>query len=360
MSKVFKELFKIIGTAGDSVRFASKPGFIDDLAKRFGDIKDAKAAFVRDKVILAIKNGDDPTSIVTKLGKGEIAAPENLRHFIKTKYPLNDYSKWIDDTNTLARKLGFEDETHFEKYISNLNLKKDIQVTDTQKLAGIFRYIKSYVTKHPTSVAKAAIAGGTLALMVSYLKKFQAENTGCFRYGKDDDNNLIRYKFEGNFCLDSAGCGGDVKMLSENQHPLFNLANKWDCGYSQFEMGNPVVDEILDAGCNGLCDWLNFNTLTGLTTGDDQFNPYEDENHDHRYIYKCEKATILRAIASGVSNVIDETLTGFAQSDLGKKTIKFLKSQFGQFIAFVFIMVLIYLSIGALSKHWMAHHQTGE
>ena len=355
---IIKDLFKIIGTAGDSVRFASKPGFIDDIAKRFGDVKDARAAFLRDKVILAIKNGDDPTSVVTKLSKGDIAVPENLRRFIKTKYPLNDYSKWIDDTDTLARKLGFKDESDFAKYISDLDLKKNIQVKDIQKLGGLFKYIKSYVVKHPTSVVKAAIAGGTITFMVSYLKKFQADNTGCFRYAKDDKNNLIRYKFEGNFCLgEVGGTTNEVKIISENQHPLFNVTNKWDCDYSQFEEGNPAVDEILNAGCNGLCDWLNFNTLTGLTTsGDDKFDPLiiDDNDEYYMYIYKCEKATILRAITSGVSNVVDETLTGLAQSQLGKKTIEFLKTQFGQLITFVLILLLIYLSINALSKH--NHH----
>ena len=364
---VVKDIFKIIGTAGDNVRFASKPGFLDNIAKKLNGITDVRAGFVRDKVILGFKNGDNPISVMTKLSKGNIAVPESLKHFIKTKYPLNDYSKWIDDTNALARKLGFEDEAHFAKFISDLDLNnKGIRVKDTEKLGILYRYIKSYVAKHPSSVLKAAVAGTTLAMMVSYLKDFQAENTGCFRYEKDDENNLIRYKFKGNFCLDngSDSDSDDVKIVSDNQHPLFNVTNKWDCDYSQFQKGNSTVDEILNAGCNGLCDWLNFNTLTGLTNGDEKFDPLiideDDDNNYYMYIYKCEKATILRAITSGVSNVVDETITGFAQSQLGRKTIEFLKSQFGQFVTFTLILVLMYLSINALSKHrWMVHVKEG-
>ena len=385
--RIVKDLVKIIGTAGDSVRLAAKPGYIDDIAKLLGDVQDAKAMFVRDKVLLAIKSGDNPASVVTKLSKGDIAVPENLRRFIKTKYPLNDYSKLIDETNELARKLGFKDEADFAKFISKLDLNKNIRgVKDTQKLGRLSKYIKNYVAKHPTSVAKGAIAGGTIAFLVSYLKKFQAENTGCFRYAKDDENNLIRYKFEGNFCLDNVDYSDNsdasdtttstekVKIIAANQHPLFGVTNKWDCDFSQFEKGNPTVDQILNAGCNGLCDWLNFNTLTGHTTttttstgggdgddGDYVFDPLviddDDDNEYYMYIYKCEKATILRAITSGVSEVVDETLTGFAHSQLGRKTIEFLKTQVGQFISFVLILLLIYLCIKALNKHWMNHHQ---
>ena len=367
---VVNDIFKIIGTAGDSVRFASKPGFIDNMAKRLDGISDVGAGFVRDKVILGFKNGDNPISVMTKLSKGNIAVSENVKHFIKTQYPLNDYFKWIDETNAVARKIGFKDEAHFAKFISDLDLNnKGIRVKDTQKLGNIYQYIKNYVAKHPSSVLKAAIAGGSLAMMVSYLKNFQAENTGCFRYEKDDENNLIRYKFRGNFCLDNStdsnnSDSDEVKILSDNQHPLYNVTNKWDCDYSQFQKGNSTVDEILNAGCNGLCDWLNFNTLTGLTNGDEKFDPLiideDDDNKYYMYIYKCEKATILRAITSGVSNVVDETITGFAQSQLGRKTIEFLKSQFGQFVTFTLILVLIYLSINALSKHrWMVHVKEG-
>ena len=351
-------LFNFITAIADGGRYASKQKFIDDIAKRFGNISDAKASFVRDKAMTAVKNGGDDmdfTSILTKIQKGDIAIPENIRRVIQTEHPFNHYSKWIDETNDVAKNLGFRDEADFSKYFSDLDLKKEIPVEDTLKLKGVFRYIKSYAKNHPGSVVKAAIAGGTLAYMVAFVQKFQAENTGCFRYAKNDKNNLVRYRFGGNFCV-----GGEtdkdsdrVKILPVEEHPLFGVEDKWDCDYSQFEAGNPVVDDILNRGCNGLCDWLNFNILTGYVTGSDKnFQPLvlDDDNDYSMYIYKCEKATILRAMTSFVSDAVDETMAGFADSQLGKKTIDFLKSQMGQAAVFIAIFLLIIFLIYSASK----------
>ena len=354
---VVKDVLKIVGAAGDSARFASKPGFLDNISKRLGHVDDARAAFMKEKFLTAIKNGENPSSAIYKLRRGNIAVPEELRRVIKSRHPFNDYSELMEETNALARKLGFDDEAGFAKCISDLNLKKTLPVEDSRKLGRIFRFIK----KHPASLAKTAVAGGGIVYMVSYLKQFQAENTGCFRYAKDDNDKLIRYKFAGNFCLqddsknNNLNDSDSVKILSEDQHPLFNITSKWNCEYLAFERGNPLVDEILNAGCNGLCDWTNFNFLTEHVTENKTglYNPLVmDNDDDDEYMYRCEKATILRALTSVATNVIDETVSGFTQSQLGIKMINFLKSQIGQAITLIMILLFLLYSVRALVDHY--------
>ena len=250
------------------------------------------------------------------------------------KMIFNHNNKIFDNTklNKTAQKMGFKNAFEFEDYIKNINPYKLVDASEAQRLSKIFNYLSKTSKKRGGSIAKLAIAGGSLTAMIIFLKKFQKKYSGCFRY-ENDDEEKIKYKFVGFFC------GGDddnddddddnVKLLSIEEHPLFGV-KKWDCDYDNFEKGNKRVDEILQLGCKGLCDWKNFNILAETTKG--EYNPIYPA--DDKYIYKCETMSLLKAFSTSTGNAVNEIVSGIIFSDLGQNITSF-------FFRLLYIVVLI-------------------
>ena len=262
-----------------------------------------------------------------------------------------------EKSNTLARDLGFDNVTDFNKYINDINPHK-LTVVETTKLSRVFKYLSKVAKKNPKSIAKLAIAGGTVTAMVIFLKEFQNKYSGCFRYDKNGDSN-VKYKFAGSsWCNITAtdiidSDNNEIKILPENTHPLYNHL-KWDCNYTRFGQ-NPVsfveennnnnnneekeiiIENILSLGCNGLCNWRHFNTLAKMTNG--EYKPiiikdFDDTQIFYKYIYKCETIDILTALSMSTVDALSDLL----DTNLGIK----IKQVFLMFILFILIYKLYF------------------
>ena len=255
------------------------------------------------------------TTLMKRTNQGKGMFGRTRARNVKVK---GEISRWMKETDDMAKKFGFKDEKDFAQYIRRTTDANDVG------LKRIKSQLWKYAKNHKSSLAKAALATGTAAGLLSYLKEFQRNNTGCFRYVKGTrENNLIRYKFEGNFCnSDTFDESENVKILPERDHPLFGR-NKWDCGYNQFlvdgssDSDRDTVYNIVNLGCNGLCDWANFNRLALLTSSHQpvEFTPEEEEEHG-RYVYTCESTTLLRGLSESFGNVVSDTITGLGDSRL--------------------------------------------
>ena len=236
----------------------------------------------------------------------------------------------VNITNT-AEKLGFDNIRHFEDFIKNIN-PHHLSPPKVRKLTKIFKYL----SKSKGTIAKSAIAGGTLLSMIIYMKHFQKKYSGCFRYDDNDDDKTIKYKFK-EICGnddDDDDDDDDVKLLPIQEHPLYGI-KKWDYNYYKFEKGNKEIDEILQLGCNGLCDWKNFNILAETTQG--KYDPINPPAND-KYVYNCETMSLLKALSTSTGNAVNEIVTGLYISNLGKNITNFF---FRLLIIFITILMII-------------------
>ena len=243
------------------------------------------------------------------------------------KFVFNNIDK--NKMNKTAQNMGFKNAVEFDNYIKKINPHK-LNSSDVPKVSRIFKYL----SKRGGTIAKLAIAGGSLSAMLIYLKKFQNKHSGCFRYDNDDEE--IRYKFEKGsfFCSNDDDDDDNLKLLAIEKHPLYNV-KKWDCNYNKF--GNKKeIDEILQLGCKGLCDWKNFNILAKTTKG--EYNPIS--NDDDKYIYKCERMSLLKALSTSTGNAMNEIISGLFNSDLGQNIANFLI-----YLCLVFIIILMFFII---------------
>ena len=175
--------------------------------------------------------------------------------------------------------------------------------------------------------------------MIIFLQNYQKTHTGCFRYEKEQQQQQqeIKYKFAGVSWCNNIGNNNnnnnsmDVKLIPENQHPLYNQ-KKWDCSYNKFPIGNNQIDRILNLGCNGLCNWKNFNILAKTSKG--EYEPITYNDDDDKYVYKCETINMLQALSIS---------TGDAFSDLFDWNLG--KYFMNTVLRIFFIMILIYIII---------------
>ena len=243
----------------------------------------------------------------------------NTNHISKTINKPQYIS--INKSDSIAKSLGFKDTTDFEKFIKDIN-PYTLNTNEMKKTSKLYKHLSNIAKQNPKSVAKLAIVGGSITAMIIYLKKYQNTYSGCFRYKKGNiisnvliNDDKIKYKFAGktwcnttekysNSDSNSSSSSSIIKLLPENEHPLFNKI-KWDCNYNNFEKGNKKIDNILNLGCNGLCDWRNFNVLAKTTNG--EYKPINDINlQQNNYIYKCETISILQALGMSTSSLLGD------------------------------------------------------
>lgn len=240
------------------------------------------------------------------------------------------------NNNNIAKSLGFKDTLDLDNFIKNVN-PYNLKSSEVKKISKLYSYFSKIAKKRPTNrLVKLAIAGGTITTMIIFLQNYQKTYTGCFRYDKykGKEQQEIKYKFDGVSWCNNIGNNNnnnkDVKLIPETQHPLYNK-KKWDCNYDKFPIGNNQVDRILNLGCNGLCNWKNFNILAKTTKGEYEPIIYDD---DDKYVYKCETINMLQALTIS---------TGDAFSDLFDWN---LDNHFiNTVLRIIFIVILIYIII---------------
>lgn len=303
-----KGIIKLI----DNVAEGGKRGL-----KRLNDGNGSTTTNIVKRVKMAIKSQpDDVDNILKKLKEGDIATTPEIKRNIRHKLPHKTYAKSKFKADKLANKIGFKNENDFFNFIQSIKDPSRLTVEQATRLSKVFKHFSKLAKKHPLSTVKLAVIGGTITAMVIFLKRFQQSHTGCFRYNGEDD---VKRKFKGsNFCVNDDNDNDDVELISEEEHPLYNVKNKWDCKFSNFK-SNAKVDGILSLGCNGLCDWENFNVLASYSNSN-KYKPIDnigDEHHE--YLFKCEKMTFLRAISTSTSNAFNEL---FFDSNFGKSIIK--------------------------------------
>ena len=290
---------------------------------------------------VSAKNTDRLTTMLLKRRKIINNVPIN-------NIPISKSSRVVNiKSNKIAKFLGFNNAKNFDNFIKNIDVKK-LTITQSKKLRKIFSYLSDVAKKNPKSIAKLAIIGGTLTAMVIYIKKFQATYSGCFRYQRKKitnyfDESTTKYKFAGSsWCNTNGSHNSDqnISLLSENTHPLYEQ-KKWDCEYDNFDKSNDsdkeVIDKIVSLGCNGLCDWQNFNTLARMTKNDEFreiiITPETDERFSSDYVYKCETVSFLHALASTTTNALGELFT-FSFGEIPIKPMIFI------FLFIIFLYIL--------------------
>ena len=356
----FKPVITLIKGAGKTVsRFGddvSDP--VKHLYNRFDDLNLEKNKNIINNTPLStinkINTNKNSISRRIKESRGIIGNRHNTSLYnnntvmetLKKKIPFQDYIRLKKETNTIAKHMGFESEDDFAKFIKESSSSSD---ADTKKLKNIFLLFKEYAQKNPKSIVKYAVITGTISGMVIYLKKFQSENTGCFRYEKNANINnvLIKYKFKGNFCnnVKQEQETNYIKLLPENNHPLYGKL-KWDCSFNQFysneNFATQDIDDIRFLGCNGLCNWENFNRLAQSTK---EYAPIEyninNEEENNQYLYVCESSTILRELATSVGDTVNEVFTGLNRSIIGKQILNMIHKSF-YFLLMLFFFNYIY------------------
>ena len=338
---------------------------LDDRIKNF--VPESANKWKRFDELKKIRSGE------FSLGGGESNA---LARYTKPYYKYNKMLKKVDN---MAVTYGFKNEADLARKIENAanqcrTINGKIKINDSPTWRGLFLRLKK--TKNKGKKLAYAVGTGTVAGLVIELAKEQKKNTGCFRYklgeeekggGGGGRKNLIKYKVGGNFCIsddvyneeedDNDNDDKSVRILPPSNHPLFNH-KKWSCDYDDFyKNGNDIdrdrIDEIRKSGCNGLCDVLNFNTLTSFTNNEyqplldekeekkdddeeegEKINNSSNNNNDNdnalypkkngggnngvqskenqeekeEFMYVCEKATFLRTLINETKNVVDHVL----------------------------------------------------
>ena len=260
-------------------------------------------------------------------------------------YKFNNIKSYhsLKKTNAIAKSLGFKNSIDVDDFIKKVNPHK-LTASETKKMSNLYRYLLKVSKKHPKTIAKLAVAGGTLTAMIIYLKRFQNTYNGCFRYNNNDDE-LIKYKFDGIWCNNNNNNkiigklnDDNIKLIPENEHPLYDKI-KWDCNYNNFNNNNnnnkktqEKINQILNLGCNGLCSVDNFNILANTTNG--EYNPIviNKNNILSSFTYKCETITMLQALSTTTVNALDEIVTGLFDGNIINEIIKLF-----------FVVILIFI-----------------
>ena len=141
------------------------------------------------------------------------------------------------NANRIAKSLGFKNTSDFDTFIKKINQYK-LNSYETEKVLKLYKYLKNVAKKHPKSIAKLAIAGGSLTAMIIFIKKYQNVNSGCFRYeikGKDL-NSTIQYKFDHIGLCDNNNNNSNrdndntdendsdnINILPKTEHPSYNF-----------------------------------------------------------------------------------------------------------------------------------------
>ena len=248
----------------------------------------------------------------------------------------------------MAKKIDFKNEKQFRTFIENVS-----ETSNDSRLSKIYNFLANFAKKHPKSIAKAAIAGGTITTMIVYLKNYQRQRTGCFRYIAGQMETEPK-RIHGNFCInrDEKSEYNDDIMIPESEHPLYKV-NKWDCDLPKNIFSNsldPQTNHILSLGCSGLCDWQNFNKLADNMPKNNAY-PYQPIDYNEHeniqgYVYKCEHITILRALASNVGTVVHETFSGIMDSNIGKKMTRVIS-----LFLMIFLITLFYSTVISLTSN---------
>ena len=347
-------ILKVIGSATDS-KFVIKNN--KDILNKVNTIQDNKfQSFVSNTLTL------NKGSHWNKIDKVRILRLEGdrggtIRKVVKNKLPYKDYSVMKGKTNQLAMRAGFKNEEEFIKSIDDYLIlyKTDKTVLQNPKLLQMFQFLKHQAIKNPKTTLVAILASGSIIAILKTISEIHRKNTGCFRYYKDENNNnkLIKQKILGNFCVNGddddndLSSGDDHYFLPESEHPLFNK-EKWDCNYKNFDLNgiNGIkATPIFDLGCNGLCDLLNYNALAALTPEYEGITLSDEEHEKHdKYMYVCERASILRELTTDILDSVNEVAQGVMQSQIGYKIQEYFhifKSYIVYLILIIFAMVIV-------------------
>ena len=370
------DVFKTINSISDAASRRVIPNNVNNInhlsANSFiNNINNEKVKAFADKVNFSIarNRGENSKDIVKTIRRGDANIDPTINNIIKTKLPFKNYSNMRKRSDDLAIKIGFDNEEEFGSFISKINPNK-ITVKEMTRLQKFLNYVK----KHPKSFLKVTLTTGGISALVIYLQKYQRKHTGCFRYHNSDDDKsvLVRQKFKGNFCIgndankyddDDEEDDDDIIYLEESLHPLYHISTwKNSCNYTEIYSGTERdkenVSKILSLGCQGLCDWVNYNILSQYSNGKhDAFNIKSDvdESKYDKYLFKCEKITILRSLSTSAGDVLDDAISGFMESNFGQRSIKFIISSIFKLIIFI---CLIFISVYLLKSISLKNPET--
>lgn len=262
----------------------------------------------------------------------------SLRRPFKPKPPKkikpNNNGKFLSP-DEIAQKVGFKSEDEFFTYIEQFQ-----RVGKWDRMKKVFTLLRN----NKKTIALLG-AGATAVALHSYCHSYQRMNSGCFRYRKKKNGGYrekTRTKIGGNFCNPAFDLI-EAKIPKE-KHPLYTL-EKWDCGLfnkSDKELLDNEVSNILDIGCGGLCSVENYNKIVNILNargGDLKYKPLD--TNQHRYIYKCERATVLRLFTEYSGNAINDIITGFNNSELGERLANLF--DFSNLKVYIFIIVILFL-----------------
>lgn len=281
-----------------------------------------------------------PTTTNTNILKRRI--PPRISKLVPPTPPPKKVN--LISADALANKIGFKNQDEFFKYIDEFG--KGTTKTTTAEATSL-KKLFILMRKNPKVVAIVGMAA-TAGVLVDYAKRHQSINSGCFRYirkeGGTGYREKSRKKISGYSCSSENSKAG--AEIIANKHPLYKVAEKWDCNFKGFnqqgrgeEENEILVKEILDLGCGGLCSVENFNKLAAITDG---FNPLDEWKNKDRYIYRCEKVTILNLLMDHTGDAIDQMLQGALDSDLGRRFKSLFDFSNLKIYIFIFIVLFFY------------------
>lgn len=309
------------------------------------------------KIIKDILHGDETEFL--NLEEGEEAEIVNQKKVIefnehfKTKYPYRAFRKFVNDVDNLAQDLGFKNESDFREFIESNPSK------DNLKLKNIFNKIKTWTLNNKSPIFKGLIALGLGAGFINILKKYNKMNSGCFRYSVNNDGSLLleRGVYINRFCEqkmtenDYYSSTNPITILAEDTHPLFNISI-WNCQslplshLKKLCKGHHDTNDILNQGCNGICNPYNYSILLPYIKEKEKEEStinLDFINKDKKYIYRCEKGTILRNLAQMTGDGIYQVFDGISHSALGH----FMFRMFSK-VWWIFLIGLIVLIISVI------------
>ena len=253
------------------------------------------------------------------------------RATINPKSKLNEIVTTPDE---IAKKLGFENEKDFFKYIDQFKPGDDLG--KLRKFISLVRSNKDLITV----VGVTASVGSILF----YAKNYQAANTGCFRYRRTKGGGVrqkSKTKIGGNYCRSVTD--NYAAKIDAKKHPLYKM-EKWGCNPFSDKNGyilDQSVVNIMDLGCAGLCNVKNYNALARVMNdiGESRYKPIDVEGD--RYVYRCEIATMLGAFTGMASDTIDQIISAAINSKLGQRIRNFF--DLGNLKFYIFLLVILFL-----------------
>ena len=117
---------------------------------------------VSDVSYLMKKNKMDSKNITNINNKANIFNKNQNKSLSKLNIDIN--------ANRIAKSLGFKNTRDFDTFIKRINQYK-LNSYETEKVLKLYTYLKNVAKKHPKSIAKLAIAGGSLTAMIIFIKK---------------------------------------------------------------------------------------------------------------------------------------------------------------------------------------------